>query len=383
MKNKVITVAMLMLVSAGVWYYQSGQDDAASVTQQMASPMKVSVTAHVVQTELVDVKMSFPGRTVAFQQSQVRPQVTGIITKRMFKEGALVVKGQQLYQLDDARYEANLKSAQANLQSAKASFKSIQARLNRVKSLVGSQAVSQQDLEDVEAQFDQAKAAIAVAEAAVSLEKINLDYTRVYAPISGRIGKSNVTVGALVTASQSAVLTTITQLNPIYVDMQVSGDDLQPIQKHINSNEQVSVQLKGYDTEHGELIFSAVTVDENTGSVALRAKLNNQSGHLLPGLFVNAEVSLGMQNHILVPQRATTRNPNGDLQVWVISPDNTVNSRIIKADQAHNDHWIVTQGLEAGERVVIEGYQRLTPGAEVDFKKWVQPGKANLLKTGE
>lgn len=382
MKNKIITVAVLALAGAGVWYYQSSQSEAVTAQQVPAGPKKVNVTALVVQPEMVDINMTFPGRTVAFQQSQVRPQVTGIITERMFKEGALVEKGQQLYQLDDARYEANFKSTQANLQSAKASFKSIQARYNRIKSLIGSQAVSQQDLEDVEAQLDQAKAAIAVAEAAVSLEKINLDYTRVYAPISGRIGKSNVTVGALVTASQSAVLTTITQLNPIYVDMQVSGDDLQPIQKHINSNEQVSVQLKGYNTEHGELIFSAVTVDENTGSVALRAKMNNEDRHLLPGLFVSAEVSLGMQKHILVPQRAATRNPNGTLQVWIIESDNTVSSRLIEAKQTQKNQWIVTQGLKSGDRIVIEGYQRLAPGAEVTYTDWVSEAQVNNSNSG-
>ena len=381
MKNKIITISMLVLVSAGVWYYQSSQSGTAEPAQSPTGPIKVNVTAHVVQSELIDMKMNLPGRTVAFQQSQVRPQVTGIIKERMFREGALVEKGQQLYQLDDARYQANLKSALANLQSAKASFKSIQAKFNRIKSLVGSQAVSQQDLDDVEAQLDQAKAAIAVADASVALEKINVDYTRVKAPISGRIGKSNVTVGALVTASQSAVLTTITQLNPIYVDMQVSGAESVNIQKQINSDQKMAVELRDHDQSKGELAFSAVTVDESTGSVALRAVMDNSNGYLLPGLFVNADVSLGQQQQVLVPQRAATRNPAGDLMVWVVNSDNTVGSQIIQASLTHNNQWIVSSGLKSGDRVVVEGYQRLAPGTEVAFTPW--NASAGQAQTGE
>ena len=381
MKNKIITISMLVLVSAGVWYYQSSQSGAAEPAQSPTGPMKVNVTAHVVQSELIDMKMNLPGRTVAFQQSQVRPQVTGIIKERMFKEGALVEKGQQLYQLDDARYQANLKSALANLQSAKASFKSIQAKYNRIKSLVGSQAVSQQDLDDVEAQLDQAKAAIAVADASVALEKINVDYTRVKAPISGRIGKSNVTVGALVTASQSAVLTTITQLNPIYVDMQVSGAESVNIQKQINSDQKMAVELRDHDQSKGELAFSAVTVDESTGSVALRAVMDNSNEYLLPGLFVNADVLLGQQQQVLVPQRAATRNPAGDLMVWVVNSDNTVSPQIIQASLTHNNQWIVSSGLKSGDRVVVEGYQRLAPGTEVEFTPW--NASAGQAQTGE
>jgi membrane fusion protein (multidrug efflux system) len=372
MKNKLTLVIILMALAAlAYWYFQNQQPAGEAGFPQGNQLIKVSTL--VIKTEPVVAKLSLPGRTTAYRQSQVRPQVSGIITERLFKEGALVEQGQQLYQLDDARYAANLKSAQANLMSAKANLKTTQARYNRVKSLELQQAISEQDLDDVLAQLDQAKANISVAESNVELQQINLDYTRVYAPISGRIGKSNLTVGALVTANQAESLAVITQLDPMYVDLQVSGEQAMKVQQQLNLDQNVSVILNdipGVGTMQGELEFSDVNVDESTGAVALRAMIANPDQALLPGLFVNAELTLGEQMGFLVPQRATTRNPSGELLVWVVGKNKQVNSQIIEVSHASQDQWVVINGLNDNDEIVIEGYQRLSPNAEVETTPW-------------
>jgi len=373
MKNKtVVILIILVLAVVGYWYYTNNHGQSEIQQSAPAGPMKVKVTAKEVFPQDVTLKIVLPGRTSAYKQSQVRPQVSGIIKERMFVEGSLVEKGQQLYQLDGARYEANLSSAKANLLSAKANYKAIKARYNRILLLLEKKAVSQQDLDDVEAQLDQAKAAISVAEATVDLEQINVDYTHVYAPISGRIGKSNLTVGALVTAGQAESMATITQLNPIYVDMQVAGTDSLWVQQQINSEAEIDVVLQGHGYENikGRLEFSDVTVNETTGSVGLRALMENETGGLLPGLFVNAEISLPEQKHILVPQRATTRNSSGELIVWVVGPNKQANPKVIEVNKAQDNSWIVTGGLNAGDQIVVEGYQRLKPGSEVEVSVW-------------
>jgi len=382
MKNK-ITWIIIFIGAAGYaafWYMQNQQQTGMGSSPYPQGKQVMKVSSVVVKAEPVIAQITLPGRTTAYRQSQVRPQVSGIITQRLFKEGALVEQGQQLYQLDDARYEANLKSAQANLLSAKANLKTTQARYKRVKSLEQKQAISEQDLDDVMAQLDQAKADISVAEANVRLEQINLEYTRVYAPISGRIGKSNLTVGALVTANQAESLAVITQLDPMYVDMQVSGEQAMKIQQLVNQNQKVSVKLfdiPGASAMQGQVEFSDVNVDESTGAVALRAVVANPSQTLLPGLFVNAEVSLGQQTGYLVPQRATTRNSTGDLVVWVIGQNNQVNPQVIKVSHAIKDQWVVIEGLNGDTEIVVEGYQRLAPGAEVDATPWQQATSAN------
>ncbi len=371
------TVALIVVALIAVVGYQWFKTDETGPAQNAtAGQPAIQVSVLQVKQEPVTLKMTLPGRTSAYRQSQVRPQVSGIIKERLFKEGASVEKGQQLYQLDDAQYVANLKSAQANLLSAKANLKTIQARFNRTQSLESRKAVSEQDLDDVEAQLDQAKADISVAEAAVAIQQINVDYTRVYAPIGGRIGKSNLTVGALVTAGQSQALAVITQLDPMYVDMQVSGQQAIWIQQQINNDATIKVELIGQDMDHpasGVLEFSDVNVNETTGSVGLRALMDNSNGLLLPGLFVNAEISLGEREGVLVPQRAATRTPDGELSVWVIDANNQAHLKIIKVNRALGDQWVVIEGLEGGESIVVEGYQRLSPGAQVSTAPWSAP----------
>jgi len=373
-KTTVALIVVALIAVVGYQWFKTDETGPAQNTTTGQPAIQVSVLQ--VKQEPVTLKMTLPGRTSAYRQSQVRPQVSGIIKERLFKEGASVEKGQQLYQLDDAQYVANLKSAQANLLSAKANLKTIQARFNRTQSLESRKAVSEQDLDDVEAQLDQAKADISVAEAAVAIQQINVDYTRVYAPIGGRIGKSNLTVGALVTAGQSQALAVITQLDPMYVDMQVSGQQAIWIQQQINNDATIKVELIGQDMDHpasGVLEFSDVNVNETTGSVGLRALMDNSSGLLLPGLFVNAEISLGEREGVLVPQRAATRTPDGELSVWVIDANNQAHLKIIKVNRALGDQWVVIEGLEGGENIVVEGYQRLSPGAQVSTAPWSAP----------
>lgn len=236
-------------------------------------------------------------------------------------------------------------------------------------------AVSKQEYDDATAQLDQANAAVAVAEAAVDVAQVNLDYTKVYAPISGRISRSFVTEGTLVTANQEQYLATITQLDPIYVDMQQSGEEAMVLRSRMLGKESIPVtltlssQTKTLYPHEGTLKFSEVTLDETTGSIALRALLPNPDGLLLPGLFTRATLNLGEENVLLVPQRATIRGATGDISVWIIE-NNKAQPRTIQVSHTHKDSWIVTDGLKAGDEIIIEGYQKVGPGTEVKTTPW-------------
>ncbi len=376
-KTLAILLVVLLFVGAG-WYWwssagKSGEHNPAA-SDGAAPPQAVAVLE--LAPETITFSHQLPGRVSPYRQSQVRPQVDGIITERLFEEGADVEKGQQLYQIDDARYEAALNSAKADLKSAQANVKTVEARAKRYEDLVKINAVSEQEYDDVRAQYDQAKAAIAVAQAAVDLAQVNLDYTKVYAPISGRISRSFVTEGTLVTANQAQNLATITQLEPVYIDMQQSGSEAIHLRTRMMGKETIPVKLvlddktsEAYPLE-GTLKFSEVTVDETTGSIALRALMPNKEGLLLPGLFVRADLDLGQAEVLLVPQRATTRTPEGSLTVWVVDADNKAQQRVLEVEQAHKDSWVVTSGLQAGDRVIIEGYQKVGPGAAVSPEPW-------------
>ncbi len=337
----------------------------------------------------VHFSQSLPGRISPFRQSQVRPQVDGIITQRLFEEGIDVEKGQQLYQIDDARYKAALNSAIADLKSAKANVKTVQARAKRYEDLVKINAVSQQEYDDAKAELDQASAAIAVTQAAVDVAKVNLGYTKVYAPISGRISRSVVTEGALVTANQSQYLAVITQLDPVYIDMQQSGVEAIKLRSRMVGKDSIPVHLTMGDQDgvdypyKGELKFSEVTVDETTGSIALRALIDNPDGVLLSGLFVRAKLDLGQDNVILLPQRAAMRTPDGGLTTWIVDKNNQAQPRSIKVERAYGDNWIVSEGLQAGDRVIIEGYLKVGPGAPVSPTPWVNPDEKQTDKAAQ
>lgn len=333
---------------------------------------QIPVTVMRLKLEDIGLKQELPGRVVAFQVAEVRPQVGGIVMERMFTEGGDVVRGQQLYQIDQASYHASYESALASLAKAEANVMSLRAKAERYSKLVKVDAVSKQDFDDVTSQLAQARADVSVAKAAVRVAKINLDYTKMYAPISGRIGKSNVTKGALVTINQQEAVTNITQLDPVYVDLTQSVEDASRTQALRNAvgSGGVDMVLVMDSTgrlykHHGKLQFTDVTVNKSTGSVFLRAIFPNPNSELLPGAFVRGQLIFKLRG-VLVPQKAVTRDSSGAFNIWVVGAKKKVaNIKKITVSQAIGNMWLVSDGLSAGDIVVIEGYQRLAPGVRV------------------
>ncbi|WP_142846662.1 efflux RND transporter periplasmic adaptor subunit [Telmatospirillum sp. J64-1] len=352
--------------------------DPAAQASNPAPQQAVEVGVVTVMPQNLSVSAELPGRTAAYRVAEVRPQVSGIVLKRFFREGSDVKAGEQLYQIDPAIYQASFDSAKAELQKAEANLQASRNKANRYEELIKRGVVSKQDYDDVRALLKQNEAEVAAAKAALDLARINLDYTKVFAPISGRIGKSTVTEGALVSANQATALATIQQLDPLYVDVTQSASQLMEMRKDIASgrirpNEQGKVPVtlflhsggEPYPLQ-GELQFSDVTVDQSTSSVQMRAVFPNPNLELLPGLFVRAKVDQGIAaDALVVPQPAVTRNADGSAMVWVVGNDNKVNIRPIKTDRAIGNKWLVTEGLQPGERIVVEGLQKISPGAEV------------------
>lgn len=338
-------------------------------------PAQVGVVT--VQAQPVVITRELSGRTAAFQVAEIRPQVDGIIKQRLFQEGAEVTAGAPLYQIDPATYQASLDSAQASLDRAQATADIARLKAQRYKELVKVSAVSRQDYDDAAATLKQAEADIASAKAALAMAQINLAYARVDAPISGRIGRSTVTQGALVTANQSTALATIQQLDPIYVDVTQSSADLLRLRA-----EMASGKLTGVDTNKakvtliledgstyalgGTLKFSEVTVNQSTGAVTLRAEFPNPDQQLLPGMFVRAVVQAGVdETGILVPQQGVTRDPTGNATALVVDSEDMVSVRKLETSHVIGDKWLVTAGLESGDRVIVDGLQYAQPGAKV------------------
>ena len=336
-----------------------------------AAPPVTAVGAMTLKTQTVELSKDLPSRTHAYKVADIRPQATGIITARLFEEGASVSKGQALYQIDPAPYQAQYDSAFANLYRTQTNLKLVKAKADRYKRLLKTNAVSQQAYEDVVSALDQATADLAVAEAAVAAAQVNLNYTKVYAPISGRIGKSSITPGALVTANQAATLATVTQLDPIYVDLSLPSRDLLGLRAQFEDTQKTVVSLSDESgltayNHDGELQFSEVTVDQTTGAVLLRALFPNPDQLLLPGMFVRAKLHLKPIDAILVPQSAAVRGSDGKLKVWVIGGDNVVKPVPIQAHQTVANAWLVDSGVESGMTIVTEGFQKIRPGATVN-----------------
>ncbi|OYD80318.1 efflux RND transporter periplasmic adaptor subunit [Azospirillum brasilense] len=342
------------------------------------APGPAEVAVATIQPQSLSVTTELPGRTAAFRVAEIRPQVSGIVLKRFFTEGSDVKAGDQLYQIDPATYEANLAVAQADIQKAEANLQAARNKAARYNDLVKNSVVSKQDYDDAMASLKQNEAQLAAAKAAYNLARINLDYTKVFAPISGRIGKSAVTEGALVTANQATALATVQQLDPIYVDVTQTASQLMQLRQDMESGRirpaepgKIPVALFLHAAEapypqRGELQFSDVSVDPGTSSVQLRAVFPNPNQELLPGLFVRARVEQGVaENALAVPQEAVQRGPDGSARVWVVGDDNKVNPRTIKTERAINNAWLVSDGLKAGERIVVEGLQKVKPGGEV------------------
>ncbi len=333
------------------------------------------VATVTIQPQQVLLTTELPGRTCAHLVSEIRPQVNGIIKKRLFTEGSDVEAGQLLYQIDPAPFQAALDSAKASLAKSRANMAVTRLRFERYKELLAERVVSQQDYDDREAALKQAEADIEYCKAAVETARINLDYTRVTAPIFGRIGKSNVTDGALVTAYQLLPLATIQQLDPIYVDVTQSTTELLRLkrrlegnrlhQKGTNQNTVKAILEDGTEYQFkGTLQFRDITVDPTTGSVVLRAVFPNPKGDLLPGMFLREVVKEGTNEQaILVPQQAVSRDPKGNPITLIVDAEGKIQQRMLILDRAIGDKWLVSSGLASGDRVVVEGMQKVKPGA--------------------
>ena len=328
----------------------------------------------VLTAQAVPLPIELSGRTTAFETSEVRPQVSGVIRARHFVEGSLVRQGETLYEIDPSLYRAAAAQAAANVANAQASRAAAEARAARYKPLAEIEAVSKQDYTDAVATARQAAAQVAQNQAALQTARINLRFTRVPAPISGRIGRSLVTTGALVTSGQAQALTTIERLDPIYVDIQQSSADLLALRRELSSggvaraSSEVRLTLEDGSpyAYAGRLEFSEAIVDPETGSVTLRARFPNPQGLLLPGMFVRATLTQAVApNAILVPQAAVSRNPNGEATVMLIGPGNRATQRAVKADRTVGDKWLVTAGLAPGERVITEGLDNIKPDQPV------------------
>ena len=347
------------------------RSDAAAADQ---APPPPEVVVHTVGPKAVTLTTELPGRTAPYGIAEVRPQVSGIIQRRLFVEGTTVTAGAPLYQIDPAPYEAALDRARAALAQSQANLTAARLRAERYRGLVAINAVSKQEYDDAEAARQQAEASIAANEAAVRTARIDLGYTLVTSPIAGRAGRSSVTAGALVTANQPQALVTMQQLDPIYVDVAQSSAELLRLRRQLAAGEltsdrrgeaRVTLLLEdGTRYAHtGRLQFSEVSVDESTGAVTLRAVFPNPRQELLPGMYVRAVLDEGVkQDALLVPQQAISRNPRGEATALVLGVDGKVEQRTIEASRAIGDRWLVTSGLTAGDRVIVEGVQKVRPG---------------------
>jgi membrane fusion protein, multidrug efflux system len=367
-RNALLAIALVPLAACGSGKQQQGPSGPPPVGYVVVAEQPVSLTSEL------------PGRTTAYETSDVRPQVNGLIVARLFEEGDRVAKGQALYRIDPAPYQAQVANARAALVRAQAAIASSAALARRYGELVKINAISRQDYENAITTADQARADVAAQQALLRTATIDLGRTVIRAPISGRIGRSVFTTGALVTAAQANALTTIQRLDPIYVDIQQSSADLLKLRQQILSGKVASdgkadVRLKLEDGSIygpvGTLRFADVTVDPNTGSQTIRAQFSNGAGLLQPGMYVRAQLSQGTQRQgILVPQRAVGRDERGNATVMVVGAGNKIEMRQIATDRAIGDAWLVTSGVKPGDKVIVEGAMMLRPGTPVTPQPW-------------
>ena len=363
----------------------SGCDEPQAAVKP-AAPAPVEVGVVEIRPEPLTLTTELPGRTRAHLVAEVRPQVGGIIEQRLFREGAEVGAGELLYRIDPASFQAAYDSAKAALAKAQADIRLVQLKAERYKDLVRIKAVSDQDYDDARAALAQAQAEVEAQKAALETARINLDYTQVRAPIAGRIGRSSVTPGALVTADQTTALATIQQLDPVYVDVQRSSTEWLELQQalksgrlsHPGADGSVAVRLKLEDgsdyPQTGRLLFSEVTVDAGTGAITLRAEFPNPDQRLLPGMYVRAVLEEGIaQQALLVPQRAVSRDARGKASALVVNADGKAERRDLVTERAVGDRWLVTTGIAAGERVIVDNLQKVKAGALVKPLPWTAP----------
>jgi membrane fusion protein (multidrug efflux system) len=368
-RNEVLRASTLALVT-GLLVSACGADN-----QGPPPPPEVSVVT--LKPRAVEITDQLPGRTTAFKVAEVRPQVTGIVQKRLFAEGTEVKAGEQLFQIDSGSYRAALSSAQAALARAEAQAVTSKLLAERYEPLIAANAVSKQENDEAIAARARADADVASARAAVDAARINVVYTQVLSPINGRIGRTLVTEGALVTSGQEAPLATIQQLDPIYVDIAQSSTEMLRLQRQLangelvkDANNQAEVSLTLEDgsvyPERGRLKVSEASVDPSTGSVVLRAVFPNPRRELLPGMFVRAQLAQGTRSAaLMVPQRGVSHNPRGEATVLIVDHEDKVAERVVTADRAINGEWLITAGLAAGDRVIVDGLQKAKPGSPV------------------
>ena len=358
---------------------QNPEDQKGGGPESEAAAAPPEVGYITVKPQQITLSNELPGRVKAYRIAEIRPQVGGIIESRLFREGSFVEKGRQLYQIDPARYEADLQSAQAGLQDARAKLKNAAALAGRYERLIGAKAISEQAYDNAMADLEQARAAVALAEAAVRTAKINLDYTKVYAPISGYIGPSGVTEGALVMAGQQSALATIRQLDPVYVDLSQSASEARQVQQRIMADRmkgkpetEYRVSLLPGSSEEpyphaGALDAADLFVDPQTGTIRLRSVIPNPDTELLPGMFVRASLELaGAMEAIIVPQKSVIIEPDGTNSVWVIGEGDLAEKRGVKTGAACKNNWVIREGLEAGDRVIVEGTMMLRQATVVE-----------------
>ncbi|MFT4026313.1 MAG: efflux RND transporter periplasmic adaptor subunit [Novosphingobium sp.] len=362
----------------------------AQQAAQKGGPAQVGFV--VAKPEPVPVQTTLSGRVNAFRSAEVRPQVSGVIRRRLFAEGQVVRQGQALYQIDPSLYQASVAQASANLASAQASADAAQVRANRYKPLAEAQAIAQQDYTDAVAQARQARAAVAQNRAALQTAQINLRFTTVPAPISGRIGRSLFTEGALVTGNQTDPLAVISTLDTVYVDIQQSSADMLELRRTLAaggalpSGAAVKLILEDGSTYGftGTIQFSEVTVNEATGTVTLRAQFANPQGTLMPGMFVKAVFDQAVeQGAFLVPQPALQRDIGGDAYVFVVGAGNKAERRTVKAERTYGESWVVTGGLKAGDKVILQGTANLKQGMPIRPVPASAPQRIAPHKAGE
>lgn len=343
---------------------------------QAGAPGPTPVTVVTLKAQPVTLTRELPGRTSAYLVAEVRPQVTGIVKQRLFTEGGSVKAGQTLYELDDAIYRAEYNNAQAALAKARATLEAAQASARRSAELAKIDAVSAQDNENAIAALRQSEADVAAAQAAVASSSVSLGYTRIVSPISGRIGKSSVTQGALVTANQTTALATVQQLDPIYIDVSQSSSEWLQLKEAIDAGHlessgsgtpaRISLENGSQYAQMGKLQFADVSVDPTTGSFLLRVLVPNPKNTLMPGMYVKAQLNEGVRKQaVLAPQQGITRDPKGDATALVVGADSKVEQRMIKVSRTIGDQWLVEEGLQAGDKVIVEGLQKVQPGMPV------------------
>jgi membrane fusion protein (multidrug efflux system) len=351
-----------------------------------APPPVTEVATVTVGTQPVVLTTDLPGRTSAYRIAEIRPQVDGIIKKRLFEEGAEVATGQALYQIDPASFQAALQNAMASLGKAEANLPAVRSKEERYREALSDNAVSRQDYDDAAAALKQAEADVQLWKATVETARINLGYTRITAPISGRTGRSNVTEGALVTAHQPVPLVTIQQLDPVFVDVPQATSELLRLKRRLkdrrlmrNGTKQNKVKILLEDGTtyplEGTLQFRDVSVDPMTGSVTLRILVPNPDRVLLPGMYVRAVVTEGVNEQaILVPQQGVARDPKGNPLALIVDGEGNVEQRMLGLDRAIEDKWLVSSGLSPGDRMIVEGLQNVRPGDAVKVVPWVPAG---------